>query len=75
MSRMTKALHAIQKALPAFLLALSAGLSLTLRADPREATITSPSGAITVATNQSVSFTATSDDSTAPTSSGYTVNS
>lgn len=38
-------------------------LGTALRADPAEATITAPTGAITVMTNQTVSFAATSTDS------------
>ncbi len=39
------------------------GSSRSLQADPAEATITAPSGAVTVATQQAVAFTASSTDS------------
>lgn len=47
--------------------------STCLQADPAEARITAPAGPLTVATNQAVTFTATSTDSVGR--DGYTVNS
>ncbi|WP_243286539.1 RHS repeat-associated core domain-containing protein [Geothrix terrae] len=57
---MIKAIRSAGALLVGFLLLMVAGL---LRADPAEATITSPSSAITVATTQVINFTATSTDS------------
>ncbi len=58
------------KIIIALILLLAGGI---LRADPSEATITAPSGSIVVATNQSISFNATSTDSVGY--DIYTINS
>jgi len=71
MNRLKIILHSALHLMVLALLILGSGL--VLHADPLEATIISPSGAITAATNQPVGFSATSDDSVGWDS--YVVNS